>query len=385
MRRLSCIGLFFLMCVTASGMPFAWLEIPEITEQVISVHSDHVSGTVFFAVTESGRILRSQDSGDTWDSLDSFQHGVVRELQIDLSQNYAWYAIVYSDGQYELWFSPDNGDSWQLRYTSEVSILSVSPSSLASGILLGVFEYPDQEQPVLKKSENAGFDWFDVLVANHPGTRPIWHIASVWQAHWGRYVSYDFGDTWQEQSQKKVAACGYDIPPSLIAPTSEGLFRSRDNLLTWWPLFIKPVNFVEINPRNSNQMFTGLKNTSNDLSLYFSRNGGRTFSEWSRGLPANISDICLAADWLFLAISDGNLYKYDKRLADINETNRVDGADLIVMATAFGSQTGDSRFIQRADLNNDGVIDGSDLSILSSVFGHRFYYDDDDDPGDFPE
>ena len=54
---------------------------------------------------------------------------------------------------------------------------------------------------------------------------------------------------------------------------------------------------------------------------------------------------------------------------DIDENGRVDGADLIRLAVAFGSSASDGNFDLAADLNGDGVIDGLDLALLASNFG----------------
>jgi lysophospholipase L1-like esterase len=54
---------------------------------------------------------------------------------------------------------------------------------------------------------------------------------------------------------------------------------------------------------------------------------------------------------------------------DLDESGRVDGADLIRLSLAFGSGQGELRFWRPADLNGDGRIDGGDLAILAASFG----------------
>jgi hypothetical protein len=55
--------------------------------------------------------------------------------------------------------------------------------------------------------------------------------------------------------------------------------------------------------------------------------------------------------------------------ADIDDDGLVDGQDLILLALAFGSSTGDARFVPKADIDGSGTIDGSDLALLAAVFG----------------
>jgi lysophospholipase L1-like esterase len=54
---------------------------------------------------------------------------------------------------------------------------------------------------------------------------------------------------------------------------------------------------------------------------------------------------------------------------DINRDGRVDGADLVILALAFGAHRYDSNYNQAADLNGDGIVDGLDLAILAANFG----------------
>jgi lysophospholipase L1-like esterase len=54
---------------------------------------------------------------------------------------------------------------------------------------------------------------------------------------------------------------------------------------------------------------------------------------------------------------------------DIDDSGRVDGADLVVLALAFGSQKGQERFDAAADLDHDDRVDGDDLAILAANFG----------------
>jgi hypothetical protein len=56
-------------------------------------------------------------------------------------------------------------------------------------------------------------------------------------------------------------------------------------------------------------------------------------------------------------------------LCDLNNDNRVDGRDLYILASAFGSSDGGAKYNYAADLNRDGLIDGEDLIILVAEFG----------------
>lgn len=368
-----------LISSTLFAMPFSWNQVEGLPEDIVAIESDYVQGRVFLAVTGSGTLYRSIDSGDSWNQITTPDSKAVKILKRDPSQVTAWYCVTEFSGNQEFWRSPDNCSSWTFRTNFTESVSSLSASPLASGLLLAVFDAGGQLS--LRKSEDSGGTWHHVLGDNTSALDPFWHSTSLWQAYWGQNVSNDFGESWSSTSAKPLSGCSTKIPPALLAATSEGLFQSTDNLVTWWPLLTDPVDFVALNPKNGNQILAG----STSDQMVFSQDGGSSFGSWSRGLPAGSKPtVSLVSDWMFFCIVNGVAYRYDERPADLDNTNRIDGGDLIIMSTAFGTFSGDSGYVESADLNHDGAIDGNDLVILSSVFGHRFYYDDPEGPGDFP-
>ncbi len=59
--------------------------------------------------------------------------------------------------------------------------------------------------------------------------------------------------------------------------------------------------------------------------------------------------------------------------ADLDESGRVDGIDLVTFARSFGADRGDENYLREADFNNDRTIDGADLAVLASTFGQRSF------------
>jgi hypothetical protein len=58
-------------------------------------------------------------------------------------------------------------------------------------------------------------------------------------------------------------------------------------------------------------------------------------------------------------------------MTDINYDGKVDGKDIAMAASAFGSQPGDPRWKMEADLDNNGKIDGKDIAKIAKDFGKR--------------
>jgi hypothetical protein len=54
---------------------------------------------------------------------------------------------------------------------------------------------------------------------------------------------------------------------------------------------------------------------------------------------------------------------------DIDGNKRVDLADMVALARAYGSKAGDKRYDNMADLNGDGRVDDADLQILRQHYG----------------
>lgn len=79
-----------------------------------------------------------------------------------------------------------------------------------------------------------------------------------------------------------------------------------------------------------------------------------------RADPPNVSDHFYNE----FRVNGGNILK-----GDLDRSCRVDGIDLVIVALAFGSQSGEARYNPRADINSDGVVDGRDFAELASNFG----------------
>jgi hypothetical protein len=57
---------------------------------------------------------------------------------------------------------------------------------------------------------------------------------------------------------------------------------------------------------------------------------------------------------------------------DIDGNKRVDLADMVALARAYGSKAGDRRYDAMADLNGDGRVDDADLQILRQHYGEVY-------------
>lgn len=81
-------------------------------------------------------------------------------------------------------------------------------------------------------------------------------------------------------------------------------------------------------------------------------------------IPPNTSDHLLAT-----FVTAGTVFLP----GDVTQDGRVDGADLVRLAIAFGARKGEPRFFAPADVNADNVVDGLDFAILAPNFGRSSF------------
>jgi hypothetical protein len=56
---------------------------------------------------------------------------------------------------------------------------------------------------------------------------------------------------------------------------------------------------------------------------------------------------------------------------DVNYNGKVDLQDLVMLALAYGSSPGDTRWNPNADINDNGKVGLSDLAILALHYGQH--------------
>ena len=86
-------------------------------------------------------------------------------------------------------------------------------------------------------------------------------------------------------------------------------------------------------------------------------------------------------------LSRTSIPPYPPRFGDFDGDHDIDGADLSLFVSVFGSTEGDDGYNAMADFDKDGLVNEADLQMFSRVFGYAFNlgYDpssDFDDDGD---
>lgn len=82
---------------------------------------------------------------------------------------------------------------------------------------------------------------------------------------------------------------------------------------------------------------------------------------WGPGTPRGVSPLSIAVRF--------DAHRADVNRADPLSVDRVDGSDLSWLNYSHGSAEGDPHYLADADLDGDGRVDGDDLALLATWFG----------------
>ncbi len=379
------IYMFVFITTIAYSMPFAWKDVTEdLPAPFTNIQEDSQVSGVIFAVSNNGKLFRSVNWGKTWLEQTPPTSGQVRlSAQMHASVD-CWliWAEEANERQGTLWRSDDLGANWYPVTSLNVHALHLTASRHVPDLLLMLVEHDDSGQRSLLRSTDGGANWSEVL-AQSSGNPIVWHPTTPWKIYIGSLVSNDFGESWSDGSGKVVRGSDRKLPPGLYSAETSGLFVSRDDARSWWPLMEEKLNVFDASYWSDDSFVTGFMDDS-EFALFFSDDGGERISPWTNGIPNGLAHVRILSDWLIYGFQNDKVYLYDESPADLDNSLRIDGGDLIVLSIAFGSDAGSPFYNAKADLNNDGRIDGQDLTILSLLWGKNFSYDDTKPPGDFP-
>jgi len=117
-----------------------------------------------------------------------------------------------------------------------------------------------------------------------------------------------------------------------------------------------------------NLAVTNLPNATSALTTFVWNTSGYSYGNyrisahaWPVPGEANLTDNMLAEGSVMVTIP-----------GDINGDFKVNLSDLVILALAYGSKTGDAKWNPNADLDNDGVIGLADLGMIAKHYGQHY-------------
>lgn len=157
---------------------------------------------------------------------------------------------------------------------------------------------------------------------------------------------------------KTVVGQGYCLSIN-VTVENQGYFTESFNVSVFYD------NTIIILPDGKNHTTTTLP-SGNSTTLTFTWNttgvakGNYTITAEAIQVPGetDTTDNTLTDGWVVVTIP-----------GDINGDYKVNHKDLLLLASAYGSECGDPRYIPEADINCDCKVDHKDLLILASNYG----------------
>jgi photosystem II stability/assembly factor-like uncharacterized protein len=298
--------------------------------RVVAVAGDPSKPNVFYFGACAGGVWKTDDAGTYWENISDkyFKTSSVGALAVAESDPNVIYAgmgestiridVSYGDGVYK---STDAGRSWkhmglaETRHIGKVRVHPTNPDIVYVAALGHAFG-PNRERGVFK-STDGGETWRNVLFKSDKAgavdlsidkNNPRIIYASIWQAQrsfWniesggedsGIWRSFDGGETWEEMTRNKGlpegiwGKSGIAASPAkpgrvwaLVENAKGGMYRSDDYGDTWErvaendELISRAWYYMHITP----DPLDGDTVYVNNLSLWKSVDGGRTYSEIS--------------------------------------------------------------------------------------------------------
>ncbi|MGK2848914.1 MAG: VPS10 domain-containing protein [Minisyncoccota bacterium] len=258
---------------------------------IVSFVVDEKNPDMIYMGTLGNGLFKTMNGGERWEQvifppLKNYGVALGREMSEQI------YASGVYDGVAKLYRSDDAGKNWKETYTEpgkDVVITAVSVSPDITDVV-----YVGSSSGALMKSINGGATWDNIGVAYGPVTKILFEKGNaqkiiLFVPNQGVSISMDGGNTWNRGVEKlqgtpenvrsttqstrtlgskyggtpdgmTTVALDPSVSGTMYAGAKKGIFRSRDNGLSWEALDIIesskkfPVRAIAIHPTQSNEI-----------------------------------------------------------------------------------------------------------------------------------
>jgi hypothetical protein len=284
-----------------------WSAVYDNATTIYLVSALGISGANLLIGKWYGQIIRSSDSGATWNNVGSIGYGnSVKMFHVSGTDLYVGgVPKQYADVRGGLFRSTDNGATWV-----SAGLLGSSVYSLASNT---TYLFAGSDSNVFRSS-NKGSDWTKI----GSGLPTCWRITALavngtnlfaGTNGGGVFLSTDDGTMWNPVN---TGLANLNVKallvsqPKIIAGTDDGVFRSTNNGTTWTevPCGVDPS--VTAFTTNGSSFYAG----TNGLGVFRSTDHGAHWILVDNGLPNQVpNEICACGSNLFAGVSDGGVFR----------------------------------------------------------------------------
>src|SRR5579864_245111 len=219
-----------------------------------------------FAGTKTNGVLRSTDSGASWQPANRGLYTAwVRAFAFDPANP----GVIYAgrqDGVPSLYKSTDGGSSWRpagAGLPSDIRSLAVDPRRPRT--IYAASDLPDPEAPSFFRSTDGGASWSRRGAGLPDGSIDAVAVSPtvpglLYAGAFGVYRSTDGGASWTAAGPGPEWVSGLAIEPrsgALYAAATNGIFKSADRGRTWRRQFDEAMTTVVIDPATPQDVYAG--------------------------------------------------------------------------------------------------------------------------------
>ena len=248
-----------------------WIDVYTEPGQktLITAISQHFRDrSVIFAGTDTGTVVKSVDSGDTWKNVGNKIDGIVADIAFDSAQSLSTYLIVF--GQ-KLYYSADGGvqwKDWEEEKQKEVAALYDRAANASSkGKASEAQRLQKQAENLSERNQKNKMPGGIVSVASDPNRTGVVYVGT----NAGFFRSADFGKYWDGvniiESAKKFSIRSIAVNPKdsneIVFVAGKAFYKSIDEGVTWRTTGLnvdRGASFVTYDPFDPRYLFIGLRN-----------------------------------------------------------------------------------------------------------------------------
>jgi hypothetical protein len=285
----------------SSDLGASWVEVRNSVFDIAAVANDLFAA--MYHTFDSGSVMVSKDSGNTWSVSEGYGCGVINQLAT------AGNTIFSFQVQNGIFSSDDSGGDWMYNSVADFNAVASLGPDLFIGNGNGVYRSTDSGTTWLL--EDSGMYMFSTPSPARSQLTTIGNVL-IGVGSSGLVRSTDDGDHWIPATQSSLddrAITSFTQVGSFIyAVANWGVYRSSDSGISWMPMDSIRTNAWSATSITAigTDLFAGIQNY--DAGVWRSTDSGMSWESASSGLEFNVPGNGVSSNVNALASKDGILF-----------------------------------------------------------------------------